>query len=199
MEFAFDPVTVSAFALALVRASAWLFTCPPFNTRLIPIPVKAGVAAVLAMAAAPHVGNAELSLDTGPFIGALVTQALVGFVLGFLTTMLVNAIASAGALIDLFAGYSLASVYDPMSDTQNSVFGRFYQLIAITLLFTTNAYLVLVNGFFRSFEAVPLTGIETHDVASLLTNTLGQFMVAALEIAGPVMACLFLAEFPFGG
>src|SRR5262245_59943942 len=129
MTFAFDPVLVSAFALALVRASAWLFTSPPFNTRLITVPVKAGVAAVLAMAAAPHIADAHLSLETGSFIGALIVQAVIGVVLGFMTTMLVNAIASAGALIDLFSGYSLASVYDPMSDTQNSVFGRFYQLI----------------------------------------------------------------------
>jgi flagellar biosynthetic protein FliR len=198
MTIAFDPTLVTAFALALVRASCWLFVSPPFNTRLIPIPVKAGVAAVLAMAAAPHVADPTLSLETAPFVGALVAQAVVGFVLGFMTMMLVNAISSAGALIDLFAGYSMAAIYDPMSDAQNSVFGRFYQLIAVTLLFTSNAYLILVNGFFRSFEAVPLSGIANGDIASVLTNTLGQFTVAALEIAGPVMACLFLAEFTLG-
>ncbi|MGQ0825073.1 MAG: flagellar biosynthetic protein FliR [Actinomycetota bacterium] len=198
MTFAFDPTLVTAFALALVRASAWLFISPPFNNRVIPIPVKAGVAAVLALAAAPHVADPELPLETGPFVGALVAQAVVGFVLGMLTLLLVNAVASAGALVDLFAGYSLAMVYDPMSDTQNSVFGRFYQLIAATLLFTTNAHLVLVNGFFRSFEAVPLSGVHSGDIASVLTQTLGQFMIAAIEVAGPVMACLFLAEFTLG-
>ncbi|MCL6641509.1 MAG: flagellar biosynthetic protein FliR, partial [Candidatus Rokubacteria bacterium] len=62
MTFTWDPALVSAFALALVRASAWLFVSPPFNTRIVPIPVKAGIAAALALAAAPHVADAELSL-----------------------------------------------------------------------------------------------------------------------------------------
>lgn len=197
-EIALDPALVTAFALALVRASAWLFVSPPFNNRIVPISVKAGVAAAFALAAAPHVADPEMPMQTGPFVGALVTQAMVGFVLGMLTLLLVNAVQAAGALVDLFAGYSLAAIYDPLSDNQTSIFGRFYQLVAVTILFTSNAHLILVNGFFRSFEAVPLGGLPSGDVASVLTDNLGQFFIAAIEIAGPVIACLFLAELTLG-
>ena len=198
MDIPFDPALVSAFVLALVRASTWLFIAPPFSSRLMPVTVKIGVAAALAMAAAPHIANPDLSLETGPFIGALVTQALVGFTMGMLTMLLVSAIQSAGALIDLFAGYSMVMLYDPFTDNSVSIFGRFYGVIATTLLFTTNAHLILVNGFFRSFEAVPIGGIPTGDIARLLTDNLGQFGIAALEVAGPVLACLFLTELTLG-
>ena len=198
MEVAFDPALVSAFVLALVRASTWLFIAPPFNSRLIPVTIKIGIAAALALAAAPHIANPELSLETGPFIGALVTQALVGFTLGMLTMLLVGAIQSAGALIDIFAGYSMVMLYDPFTDNSVSIFGRFYGLIATTLLFTTNAHLLLINGFFRSFEAVPIGGLPSGDIASLLVDNLGQFGIAALEVAGPVLACLFLTELTLG-
>ena len=33
-------------------------------------------------------------------------------------------------------------------------------LVAVTLLFTTNAYLLLVNGWFRSFKVVPAHGLH---------------------------------------
>lgn len=198
MTFTWDPAVVSAFALALVRASAWLFVSPPFNTRIVPIPVKAGIAAALALAAAPHVADAELSLETGPFVGALVTQALVGVTLGMVTLLLFSVLTAAGSLIDLFAGYSIAAIYDPSTENQTPVFGRFYQLLAVTLLFTTNAHLVLVGGFLKSFEAVPADGLASTDVAALLTGSIGMFFVAALEVAGPVLACLFLAELTMG-
>ncbi|GIU85822.1 MAG: hypothetical protein KatS3mg009_0337 [Acidimicrobiia bacterium] len=198
MTFTWDPALVSAFALALVRASAWLFVSPPFNTRIVPIPVKAGIAAALALAAAPHVADAELSLETGPFVAALVTQALVGVTLGMVTLLLFSVLTAAGSLIDLFAGYSIAAIYDPSTENQTPVFGRFYQLLAVTLLFTTNAHLVLVGGFLRSFEAVPADGLASADVAALLTGSIGMFFVAALEVAGPVLACLFLAELTMG-
>lgn len=198
MKIAFDPELVSAFALALVRASAWLFVVPPFNTRVVPTSVKAGAAAALALASAPHIADAQLSLAAGPFIGALLMQALTGFALGMVTQLLFHAIQAAGGLVDLFAGFAMAALFDPMSDTQSSLFGRFYNLLAITLLFVTNAHLVLVDGFFRSFEAIPVSGIAPADIASILTRNVGPFLVAAIEVAGPVLACLFLSELTLG-
>ena len=65
MKFTFDPVLLTAFALALVRAAAWLFVSPPFNTRMIPTSVKAGIAAALALAATPHLVGPDIPLDTG--------------------------------------------------------------------------------------------------------------------------------------
>ena len=198
MTFTFDPILLTAFALALVRAVAWLFVSPPFNTRMIPTTVKAGVAAALALAAAPHLVGPDIPLDTAGFLGALVTQALVGITLGLFTMILVNALQAAGALVDLFAGFSLAAIYDPLNQSNVAIFGRFYELIAVTLLFTTNAYLLLVNGWFRSFKVVPAHGLSFADLSNVLTNNLGQFLVAALEVAGPILGCLFLAEVTLG-
>ncbi len=198
MTFHFDPVLLTAFALALVRAAAWLFVSPPFNTRMIPTSVKAGVAASLALCAAPHLVGPDIPLDTGPFLAALVTQALVGITLGLFTMILVNALQAAGALVDLFAGFSLAAIYDPLNQSNVAIFGRFYELIAVTLLFTSNAYLLLVNGWFRSFKVVPAHGLAFSDVTNVMTKNLGQFLVAAIEVAGPVLGCLFLAEVTLG-
>jgi len=198
MKFAFDPIMLTAFALALVRAAAWLFVSPPFNTRMIPISVKAGISAALALAATPHVVGANIPLDTGPFIVALLTNVLVGLTLGLFTMILVNALQAAGALVDLFAGFSLAAVFDPLNQSNVAIFGRFYELVAVTLLFTTNAYLLLVNGWFRSFKVIPAQGIAFGDIANVLTKNLGEFLVAAIEVAGPVLGCLFLAEVTLG-
>jgi flagellar biosynthetic protein FliR len=198
VTFRFDPEVVIAFALALVRATAWIFISPPFNTRIVPTPVKVGIAASLALAAAPRVDGADVQLGTAGFIGALVTQAVVGVALGMITLMLVNAIQTAGSLVDIFAGYSLAAVYDPLADHSAAIFGRFYQLVAATLLFATNGHLILVNGFFRSFDAIPVSGLAANDMASVLTDNLGVFMIAAIEVAGPILACLFLSEMTLG-
>ena len=78
------------------------------------------------------------------------------------------------------------------------MFGRFYELLATTLLFTTDAYLILVNGFFRSFDVIPAGGLSISTISSLLTKNMGEFLVAAIEIAGPILACLFLAEITLG-
>ena len=198
MTFTVDPPSLIAFALALVRAAAWLFVSPPFNTRIIPTTVKAGVAATLALAAVPHIAGENIPLDTGGFLTALVTQAVVGFALGMFTLFLVNALQAAGSLVDIFAGFSLAATFDPINQTSASIFGRFYEVLATTLLFTTNAYLILVNGWLRSFQVVPAHGLAMNDIANLLTKNLGEFFVSAIEVAAPVLGSLFLAEVLLG-
>lgn len=198
MTFTIDPVQVTAFVLGLVRATAWVFSAPPFNTRGIPGRVKFGFAAALALAAAPGVTSASIPLDTGGFIGALLTQVLVGLGLGFVTMLLFAAVQAAGSLIDMFAGFSIAQIYDPLSAANVAVFGRFYQLLATTLLFVTNAHLLLVKGFLTSFQAVPTSGLKLGDFSRLLTNDVSLFLVAAIEVAAPVLGVLFLAEVALG-
>jgi flagellar biosynthetic protein FliR len=114
------------------------------------------------------------------------------------TMLLLNALQAAGQFVDLFAGFSLSTIYDPFNNSQAAVFGRFYELLAITLLFTSNAYLILVNGFFRSFEVIPTGNLSMQTIATILTKNLGEFLIAGIEIAGPVLACLFLAEISLG-
>jgi len=198
VTFQFNPIVLTAFLLALVRAAAWVFVSPPFNTRMIPVTVKAGLAASLALAATPHIEKAGVPLDTPGFLGALITQLVIGIALGLFTVMLVNALQAAGAFVDLFAGFSLAAIYDPINQSQVAIFGRFYELLAVTLLFTTNAYLILVNGWFRSFEVVPAKGLGLQGIAAILTKNLGEFLIAAVEVAAPVLGCLFLAEITLG-
>ncbi len=42
--------------------------------------------------------------------------------------------------------------------TGNAVIGRLYQMTAMTLLFASGGYLIVLQGFLASFRLVPLTG-----------------------------------------
>jgi flagellar biosynthetic protein FliR len=194
MKVSVDPAMLNGFVLALVRATAFVFVAPPFSMRAIPVTVKLGLAVGLALAAAPHVA-AGAPMDTAGFVLALLVQALIGAAIGFVTYLLFSSLQAAGALVDDMSGFNLASLLDPLSDANVSIFGRFYQLVAVVLLFVTDLHLVIVKGFLTSFEAIP--GIKVGDLARLLTHEMGVFMLAAVEVAGPVIAVLFLTEIAF--
>src|SRR3954468_8516621 len=198
MTIPIDAVAVTAFMLALVRASVFILIAPPFNTKAIPVPVKAGLAAALALAAVAQIPKASLSLDVAPFAASIVTQVIVGVVMGVIMMMVMSAVQSAGSLIDVFAGFSIAALYDPLTDNSTSLFGRFYQLVATTLVFATNAHLLIIRGFFDSFRVIPANAYQPNVIAKMLTLNLAGLFVAALEIAGPVVACLFLSELTMG-
>lgn len=189
---------VSGFLLAMVRSVAWVFTCPPFGTRLVPTTIKVGLAAALTVAMGPQLREMAVPLEAGPLVGAAVLQAFAGVALGFIGILLFSAFQAAGSFVDLFGGFTVAQLYDPLTQQTTSVFGRFYQLLATVLLFATGGHLLLVRGFLDSFRAAPLAVPPAGDLAEGLAGGVGLFFLSALEIAAPLLGALFLADVALG-
>jgi flagellar biosynthetic protein FliR len=188
-----------ALLLASVRAAAWLVTSPPFNTRVIPGTVKALLSVGIALPVMPGLVSGLPALAVLPLLLSVLEQVLIGTALGFVTAMLFAAVQAAGDLIDLFGGFSVAFAFDPLAMTGNSVFGRFYNLLATTLLFVTDGHQLVLRGFTQSYRALPLDQtLSLRALDSLLATGLSQLFLSALQIAGPLIAVLFCADLGLG-
>jgi flagellar biosynthesis protein FliR len=188
-----------AVFLGAIRAGAWLILCPPFNSRLIPAQVKALLSVALALPVAPYLITTIPSIQTSAIIASAVLQFFVGAALGFLTYLFFAAVQAAGDLLDLFGGFTLASAYDPLSMNQSSIFGRFYNLLAVTLLFASDGHQLVLRGFLQSYRTLPLdVNFSMATFNRLITEGIGQMFLAALQIAGPLIAVLFLTDVAFG-
>ena len=188
-----------AILLAALRTSAWIVICPPFNSRLIPRQVKILLSVGLALPVAGKVQGTLPDLSTAAIIASAALQVVIGAALGFVTLLFFAAIQAAGDMLDLFGGFSLAQAYDPLSQSQNSVFGRFYNLLADTLLFASQSHLLIVRGFLQTFDTLPLDGTLSFETLNrFLTAGVGEFFLSALQIAGPLIAILFLTDIAFG-
>jgi flagellar biosynthetic protein FliR len=188
-----------AILLAAVRTSAWLMVCPPFNSRLIPGPVKALLSVAMALPMAPHLKGDLPSLQTSALIVSSAEQVVVGAGLGFITLVFFAVIQAAGDLIDVFGGFTLAFAFDPLSQSQSSVFGRFYNLMAVTLLFASDGHQMVLRGFLNSFKTLPLNNtLSLETLSTVLTDGLGELFVSAIQIAGPLIGVMFLTDVAFG-
>jgi flagellar biosynthesis protein FliR len=192
------PALVTGYLLAMIRAAAWVFVCPPFGNRSVPTLVKVGLAAALSLVVGPRLADQAVPLEVGPLLSAAVLQVAAGLALGFLGVLLFATFSFAGGLIDLFSGYSVAQLFDPGTQAPASIFGQFYAVLATTLLFAIDGHLLLVRGFITSFDAAPLTSLSVDAMAELVTGDIALFFVSALEIAAPLLAALFLSEAALG-
>lgn len=185
--------------LGAARTGAWLAIAPPFNSRLIPAQVKVLLSIGLTLPLTPYLRGTLPSLETADLIASAALQVFVGAALGFVTALLFSAVQAAGDMLDLFGGFTLAMAYDPMSQNQSSVFGRFYNLVAVTILFASEGHQLILRGFLQSFRTMPLNltfSLETF--SRLLLQGVGEMFLAALQIAGPLIAVLFLTDVAFG-
>lgn len=199
MDVTLPTAQLVAVLLASVRAAAWLVVAPPFASRGVPGVVKALLSVALALPLVPRLVDSVPALDTGALATAVIWQVVIGASLGFLCQVLFTAVQMVGDLIDLFGGFSLAPAYDPLMLTQAGVMGRAFQTLALTLLFATNGHLLVIQGFLRTYDVVPLDGsIAMGQVGSSLVAAAGQMMLSAVQVAAPIVAVLFLADVGLG-
>jgi len=199
MNFEIATAEFLAIMLGVVRTSAWMMICPPLSSRLIPGQVKGLLAVGLTLPMAPYLRQTVPSLETRDLIFNAALQVLIGAALGFLTALLFAAIQAAGDLLDLASGFTLASTYDPFSQSSSSIFGRFYNLVALTLLFASDGHQLIIRGFLQSFRTLPLDATFSMETFSrLLLQGIGEMFLAAIQIAGPLIAVLFLADVALG-
>ncbi len=198
MTFTLAPALLTGYLLALTRAAAWVFVVPPFGTRRLPTAVKIGFSAALALALGPKLAGLAVPAEAWPLASAALLQVAAGLALGFLGVLLFSAVSLAGGLVDLFSGFSVAQQFDPGTNAEASLFGQFYGVLGTTLLFAIDGHLLLVRGFLTSFDAAPLTRFSPDALAKVLTQDAGMFFLAAVEIAAPLLAALFLTEAALG-
>lgn len=198
MTLSLSSGALESLMLVAVRIVAFLVIAPPFSHRGIPATVKVMLATGVAVAVAPRVAE-RASSSPGEYVGLLVGEVLVGVGLGFLVAVVFAAVQSAGGLIDLMGGFSLAQGFDPMTQVNGAQFTRLYQLTAIVLLFVSDGYQMVLGGIVRTFDALPLgSTLELPVLGDALTSALTGMFLATLQIAGPLVVVLFLADVGLG-
>lgn len=204
MTFTLGLSGLLAFTLALARAVAWLTVAPPFGDRAaIPAMVRVGIGAGLALAVTGRLAHGPLPTSTAGLLGALVVQVFIGVALGLVVRTLIAAVGSAAELLTVFGGLSLPEAIDPLGLSQSGALATFYQQITIALLFVSGGELMIVQGFLTSFRAVGATvalgrGALAASAGAVLTHDVATLFASALQIAGPVVAVLFVAQIVLG-
>lgn len=190
---------IEAVMLASVRITTFLVIAPPFSTNAFPLRIKGMLGIGLALAVAPRVTPGYRSPDTAGFIIGLLSELVTGALLGFLVMIVFSAIQSAGNLVDLFGGFQLAQGYDPQMMINGAQFARLYQMTALALLFASGGYQLIIGGLARSFTALPVAGsLDLTAPVHAITIAVGQMLLSSVQIAGPLIVVLFLADAGLG-
>ncbi|MCU1669405.1 MAG: fliR [Blastococcus sp.] len=195
MDLQVSEATLAALLLGTARATGFVLMAPPFNNKAIAVPVKAAFALALSVTVSTHIAPGLPAVTPGFLIVTALTETVIGAALGFVVQLLFTAVQMAGDIIDVTGGFSLQPAYDPLAMTQNATIGRLHYLLATTLLFTSGGHLLIVKGFATSYVGLPVGGnVPTAQLAHVMLTAFSMMFLAALQIAGPMVAVLLLAD-----
>lgn len=199
MNIPVDMAWLEAALLAVVRTTAFIVIAPPFSYNAFPLRIKGMLALGLGLAMTSRVAAGHQESGTGEFVVSVLLEIVTGAALGFLVYLVFATVQSAGSLIDLFGGFSMAQAFDPQAMVNGAQFTRLFQMTALALLFASDGYQLIIGGLARSFDAVPLGGALdlTHPV-QVMAGSVMEMFIAAVQIAGPLLVVLFLADAGLG-
>jgi flagellar biosynthesis protein FliR len=198
-SFAIPIGPVEAFVLIATRVLAVLATSPVMALKNVPLQARLGLGLFTALILVPVVGKDGLPAGVDISWSALAGELLVGSLSGFAATVAYTAIAFGASLLDLQAGFSMASLYDASFGTQGAILERFYSTIAALLFFQTDADHYVIQALAQLFVVVPmgtftLTKINPDLLAQITTSS----VIVAIELVFPVLVALLLADIALG-
>lgn len=199
MGIPIDQTWLEVLLLATVRMTAFLIVAPPFAHHAFPARIKTMLGVGLGLAVSQRLSAGYTAKDTAGFFTGVVLELITGLVLGFLVMLVFAAVQSAGSLIDLFSGFQMAQAFDPQMMVNGAQFTRLLQMAALALLFSSDGYQLVIGGLTGSFTALPLAGgIDLAQPVQAMTSAVTGMFLAAVQIAGPLLVVLFLADVGLG-
>jgi flagellar biosynthetic protein FliR len=202
----FDFITFGAdklqtFLLISFRAGGLFITAPVIGHRSIPPLVKVGLAIILALVLVPVASQAKLPEINSIWLLAILAakEMLIGVIIGLFFALLFVAVRMGGNIVGYQIGLIIANVMDPETNSDTSVVGEFWYVIAILIFLAIDGHHAIISAFADSYRIVPIGVFEFGGPAGdqLIRFTAYAFTIA-IKMAAPVIMTLFLSEVALG-
>jgi flagellar biosynthetic protein FliR len=197
------------FGLIFARFIAFIYLVPFFGGAVVPSQVKVAVATSLVVITYPSL-LAELPADGAPlpfgavgFVGMLAKEAFVGFTLGFVASVVFEAVQVAGRIADFQRGSTMSELLAPQLPERVSELGQFKLQLAVVIFLTTGAHRFFIASLVRSFEFIPALKFPQIEsgwtpAAEFMTVITGSVLAIGIQLAVPIVVTLLLTDLFFG-
>jgi flagellar biosynthetic protein FliR len=184
--------------LVFARCAGFVFRAPGFSHPSVPAPLRAGLAAALAMAIASGThATGPQSLGGIALIVALAGEFAIGSAIGMASSVLYDGAYAGGRVVDDYVG--VKAIAPSLQLVAPSGFGRVWSLAFTGAFFLTGAYRVVLIGFVRSFSKIPV-GAAPHwsGWAAYRASFASAIALVAVEVAAPAVALAFVVQLALG-
>lgn len=197
--FGLSQAQFETLLLVFIRTSAMLFVFPIFSARQIPLLVRFGLAALVSFVLYRAMPTMAPLPNTGALVAAVVSQIVLGIIVGFVAYLVFMGIQFAGEILDIQIGFAVANVISPQTQQQVTVLGELELTLATLVFLISNSHLLMLQGIGGSFNLVPLPYITLDpSVASNVVAFLEMAFLIVFQIAAPAAVALFVVNVALG-
>jgi len=181
------------------RVSGLMVFCPFLGSNAIPVPLKAALTVLVTALLYPLRGPMQLDLNSWQWAGVALSEVVIGLVLGLTANFMMEAPMMAGQILGVQMGYSLASLFDPLTNADTPVLAEFHRLAALLIFLQLDVHHWLLRAVVSSFAYLPAGAAPaTFAAASALLHAAGGIFLAGVQIAAPGLVATLVADVGLG-
>lgn len=191
---------ITPFLWPFLRALALMSSLPVLGQRSVPVRVRVGFAALVALGAqAALPPMPDVALDSPMALAIAAQQVVIGLTMGFAVRLIFAAAELGGELVGLQMGLNFAGFFDPVSASQGTATARFLGTLTSYLFIVINGHLLVVAALIQSFHAFPVAPEPLAIVARLMPHQWASLVFQlGLMIALPIVGMLMFVNLALG-
>jgi len=194
----FEQVVLAASCVATRVAGLLVFT-PFLGSNAIAPRIKAGLVVLLTALLYPVCGPRQIELTLGGVLRVMLSEALVGILIGLAVQFVFEAAEFAGQFMGLQVGFGLVNIIDPTTQVDTPVLAVFSQTIAMLIFLQLGVHRWLVRALARSFAYLPVGAASaTGEMSRQLLHAAGGIWLAGVQIAAPALLATLIVDFALG-
>jgi len=182
------------FLLILVRITAFIFVAPFFSLKDVPQKVKVGFSLFFSIILFQTLPTAVIDYQgIIGYTGLLVSEALVGLIIGFFTNISYYILSFAGQMIDMEIGFSMVNELDPTSNIQTTITSNFYSYLVLLMMMLTNLHHYLIIAMVDAFQVIPVGAATINpNMYLLMLKFMKDYFIIGFRIVLPVFAVMLM-------
>ncbi len=190
---------LATFIYPLARILAMIASSPIIGNRQVPVRVKIGLSALLAIIIAPTIGAMpQIAVGSPQGILIMIQQVIIGIAMGFTMRLIFNAVEMAGELAGLQMGLGFASLYDPINAVHSAIIAQWLGMIAALAFLSMNGHLFMLSALAESFQTLPIGSMMSVQGFYGVAKWGGSIFAFALQISLPILAALLITNIALG-
>jgi flagellar biosynthesis protein FliR len=182
-----------SFLVLVSRIGGIVAAFPMLSGRAVPAQIKIALVVMLGLVLSPLIRLPPLSRDAIEMTAGLVSELLIGLVIGLAVRLLFGAFEMAGELLGTQMGFGAVQLLDPMTAQPSPLIGEYFRIIASLVFLSLNAHMVVVAAIVSSYDSIPPFAARLSPVVGEEVLQLSQHMfLVALQLSAPVLVAMIL-------
>lgn len=189
------------FLVVLSRVAGFVGAIPVYSSAQTPARIKTGLTVLIAILLFPIMKTAvgEISLAPISFGLLVVSELLLGLLLGLVARLIFTAVEFGATVIGFQMGFAAANVFDPQNQRQVALISQFQNVFSILIFLAINGHHLFLQTAVLSYDLLPPGQLNLSGEAVPYLMELSSHMFAlGVQFSAPVLTVLLLSGLILG-